>query len=371
MTKNNLSRREMLLLTLGLPLSAGVEHLIAGDGLIRKIFQKHPPKINQKEKSLETGFLYDDIYLQHKTPDGFPESPQRLSAIVKQLNQEKLMPKLAKLNYSPDGLKWLPGIHSQQYIDRVKRKCRDHAAFMDSNDVPISPRSYEVAVAAVGAPLAAIDAVMENKIKNAFCAIRPPGHHALKNRAMGFCIFNNIAVAARYFQKKYQIKDDKVPKVLIIDWDVHHGNGTQNAFYGDPTVFYFSIHQYPFYPGTGSKDEHGTGPGLGHTLNVPCPAGTEDHEYIKIFQEILTPAALTFNPDFVLISSGFDAHRNDSIGGMKVTTDGFARLTRIVKNLAKQCCQDRLVSILEGGYNLDYLAESVAVHVEMLMDKKI
>jgi acetoin utilization deacetylase AcuC-like enzyme len=216
---------------------------------------------------------------------------------------------------------------------------------------------------AVGGVQSAIDAVMEGRIKNAFCAVRPPGHHALKDRAMGFCFFNNVAIAAKYIQNQHRLS-----KVLVVDWDVHHGNGTQAIFYDDPTVFYFSAHQSPFYPGTGGADEKGEGKGLGFTLNVPLPAGSGDAEYLKAFEERLKPAAAAFQPDFVLISAGFDSARDDLLGRMNLTPGGYAQLTRIVKAIAEQHCRGRLVSVLEGGYNLEALAASVEAHLRVLME---
>jgi len=215
---------------------------------------------------------------------------------------------------------------------------------------------------AAGGVLAAIDAVMEQKVTNAFCAVRPPGHHALENRAMGFCIFNNVAIGTRYIQEKHNL-----PKVLIVDWDVHHGNGTQAAFYDDPNVLYFSVHQYPFYPGSGSQAEQGRGKGLKTNINVPLPAGSGDESYVKAFEEKLAPAASSFAPDFVLVSAGFDAHKGDLLGGMRVTEQGFAKLTQIVKSIAEKCCSGRLVSVLEGGYGMEGLAASVEAHIRVLM----
>jgi acetoin utilization deacetylase AcuC-like enzyme len=215
---------------------------------------------------------------------------------------------------------------------------------------------------AAGGMLTAIDAVMEQNITNAFCAVRPPGHHALEDKAMGFCIFNNIAIGARYIQKKHQLS-----KILIVDWDVHHGNGTQAEFYDDPNVLYFSVHQYPFYPGTGSLAEKGSGNGVNSIINVPLPAGSGDDDYVGAFEETLAPAALTFSPDFVLISAGFDAHKDDLLGAMKVTQQGFTKLTQIVKSIAEKCCSGRLVSILEGGYGFEGLAASVEAHIRVLM----
>jgi acetoin utilization deacetylase AcuC-like enzyme len=185
----------------------------------------------------------------------------------------------------------------------------------------------------------------------------------MSDRAMGFCLFNNVAIGTRYIQKKHDLH-----KILIVDWDVHHGNGTQAAFYDDPSVLYFSVHQYPFYPGTGSQAEKGSGKGLNYTINVPLPAGSTDADYLRAFKDKLEPAALTFSPDFVLISAGFDAHEDDLLGGMRVTAEGFAKLTRIVKQIAEKCCRGRLVSVLEGGYHLEGMAASVEAHIRVLME---
>lgn len=309
----------------------------------------------------QTGFIYHDIFLQHKTGTDHPESPQRLTVIVTRLREKGLFAQLVTLTPSPPSSEWLTTIHTSQYVERVRRSCQEGVKYLDSMDTPISPKSYEVAVTAVAGVLLAIDGVMEGKFRNAFCAIRPPGHHALKERAMGFCLFNNVAIGVRYIQKKY-----KLSKVLIADWDVHHGNGTQAAFYDDPTVLYFSIHQYPFYPGSGSEKEKGTGKGFGYNINVPLKAGCGDKEYKKAFELRLRPKAMEFNPDFVLISAGFDAYKDDPLGGMNVTTKGFAELTKIVKEIAEKCCDGRLVSLLEGGYNLDGLANSVEAHISVL-----
>jgi acetoin utilization deacetylase AcuC-like enzyme len=315
-----------------------------------------------KSAAMRTGFVYDDIYLRHATPSGFPERPERLSAILEKLRKEKLLDQLVRPAYSPHGLKWISEIHSKGYVERVRTICRKGGGHIDSGDVPVCADSYEVAVAAVGGAMAAVDAVMQKEVRNAFCAIRPPGHHALRNKAMGFCIFNNVAVAARYVQKKY-----KLSKVLIVDWDVHHGNGTQAAFYEDPSVLYFSVHRCPFYPGTGAEKERGADRGLGFTVNAPLPAGSGDDEFRDALADKLLPAARAFGPDFVFISAGFDAHRDDPLGGMKVTAAGFAELTRMVKELAGWCCQGRIVSLLEGGYDLAGLANSVDAHVRALM----
>jgi acetoin utilization deacetylase AcuC-like enzyme/formylglycine-generating enzyme required for sulfatase activity len=319
-------------------------------------------KEDQVANTSKTGFLYDDIYLKHKTTEGHLERPDRLVAIVARLKASGLYSELFTLSPKPAGLEWISTVHTPDYIERVKRACHGGIRYLDSMDTPISPESYEVALAAAGGVLGAVDAVMEKKIRNAFCAVRPPGHHAMEDTAMGFCIFNNVAVATRYIQKQYNRS-----KILIVDWDVHHGNGTQAAFYDDPTVLYFSVHQYPFYPGTGSEAEKGSGKGLDHTINVPLPAGSGDADYLRVFEERLRPAALAFSPDFVLISAGFDAHESDLLGSMKVTAQGFAKLTDVVKKIAEKCCAGRLVSVLEGGYHLEGLADSVEAHIRVLM----
>jgi acetoin utilization deacetylase AcuC-like enzyme len=278
-----------------------------------------------------------------------------------------LLSQLATPTPLPDFSVWLTTVHTPQYVQRVRKGCQKGEKYLDSMDTHISPKSYDVAVTAVGGVLLAIDGTMEGKFRNAFCAIRPPGHHAIKDRAMGFCLFNNVAIGTRYIQQKYGLS-----KVLIVDWDVHHGNGTQDLFYDDPTVLYFSIHQYTFYPGSGywwmggSEEEKGTGKGFGYNINVPLKAGGGDNVYQKAFELRLRPKAIEFNPDFVLISAGFDAHKDDPLGEMNVTAGGFAEMTSIVKELAEKCCEGRLVSVLEGGYNLDGLADSVEAHISVL-----
>lgn len=317
---------------------------------------------NTSGKKTQTGFVYNDIYLQHQTTPGHPERPDRLTAIIENLTAKELYSQLVHIEPNSASLEWIRMVHNDEYIERVEASCSNGTVYLDSADTPISRRSYEVALIAAGGVLNAVDAVMEGKVANAFCAVRPPGHHALEGRAMGFCIFNNVAIAARYIQKKYGLKH-----ILIVDWDVHHGNGTQAEFYDDPNVLYFGVHQYPFYPGSGSEAEKGEGKGLNYTINVPLPAGSGDSVFIKAFKETLRPAALAFSPDFVLISAGFDAHKDDLLGQMAVTADGFAQMTLIVKGIADRCCEGRIVSMLEGGYHLQGLAESVEAHIRALM----
>jgi len=309
------------------------------------------------------GFVYDDVYLEHQTGPGHVERPERLEAIVERLQESGLLAQLIRIEPQPAAREWIATVHAADYIQRMEKSCEGDGRYFDSLDTTVSGRSYEVALIAAGGVLAAVDAVMEGNVRSAFCAVRPPGHHALEDRAMGFCLFNNVAIAARYLQKKHELE-----KVLIVDWDVHHGNGTQATFYDDPTVLYFSVHQYPFYPGTGAEGERGEGKGRGLTINVPLPPGCGDDKYMEVFQERLKPAALEFRPDFVLVSAGFDAHEHDLLGGMTVTAEGFGRLTRVVKEIADACCQGRIVSMLEGGYDLDGLARSAEAHLRALAE---
>jgi acetoin utilization deacetylase AcuC-like enzyme len=316
----------------------------------------------QAQNTAKTGLVYDDIYVEHKTTPGHPECPERLVRILERLKDKGLYEQLVKIKAAPAKRRWIETVHAPEYIDRARYSSESGAGYLDTGDVPISPKSYEAAVMAAGGVLTAIDAVMEHKVTNAFCAVRPPSHHALENRAMGFCIFNNVAIGTKYIQEKYNLH-----KVLIVDWDVHHGNGTQATFYDDPNVLYFSTHQFPFYPGSGSQAEQGAGEGMQTNINVPLPKDSGDDQYVKAFEEKLVPAASAFAPDFVLVSAGFDAHEGDLLGGMRVTDRGFAKLTQIVKSIADKFCAGRLISVLEGGYGLDGLAASVEAHIRVLM----
>jgi acetoin utilization deacetylase AcuC-like enzyme len=226
----------------------------------------------------------------------------------------------------------------------------------------MSPKSYEAAVYAVGGLLVAVEAVMKDEVDNAFAMVRPPGHHAISDRAMGFCIFNNVAVAAKLALNKFSLN-----RVLIVDFDVHHGNGTQDAFYTDPKVLYFSTHQYPFYPGTGWMDEIGSGEGKGATVNFPMAAGWGDEEYLRAFKEVLVPLARRFQPQLILVSAGFDAHWADELAMMRASIKGFAQMVMILKELAAELCQGRLVFTLEGGYNLQVIASSIKAVFDLLL----
>jgi len=308
-----------------------------------------------------TGFIYSEVYLNHRTRF-HPERKERLEAVVEYLKQVGIMGRLYRIKPYQATVEQLSYVHDPDYIDYVSDACARNMRSLDA-DTMISAESYEVARLAAGGCLAALDAVFQQEVANAFCAVRPPGHHALSSRAMGFCLFNNVAVAARYAQRKYAAE-----RVLVIDWDVHHGNGTYDVFKEDPSVFYFSIHQYPHYPGTGHESEQGVGAGAGYSRHVTFPGGQGDAEYIAAMEDFL-PQARDFRPDVVLVSAGFDAHRDDFLSAMEVTEEGFAALTRLVKGLAEECCSGRLVSVLEGGYNLEALARSVARHLEVLLEE--
>ena len=282
---------------------------------------------------------------------------------MKHLKEQKLLDNLLQIEPELSAREWIEEVHSPGYIDQVESACLRGQTLLDYGDTVICPESFKAALRAAGGALAAVDHVMGEKVVNAFAALRPPGHHAEKAQAMGFCIFNNIAIAARYLQKRYAVE-----KILIIDWDVHHGNGTQHAFEEDLSVFYFSLHQYPYYPGTGSAEEKGRGKGEGYTLNIPMSAGSGDKEYLNAFREKLLPAADRFSPEFVLISAGFDAHHEDPLAGMKLTEDTYYQMSKMVKDIAENHCSGRVISLLEGGYSLSALARSVASHLQSFME---
>ncbi|RPJ38672.1 MAG: histone deacetylase [Deltaproteobacteria bacterium] len=318
--------------------------------------------ITQEKLITNTSLVEDDIYLKHDTGEFAWENIHRLKALHAGLKDADLLDSLHPLAPQKAELEWVELAHRKEYIETAKRDAESGAKALSTGHTLLSKDSYEVALWAVGGVLSACDAVMEGKTRNAFCAVRPPGHHAGRDKGMGYCIFNNAAVAARYVQKKYRVK-----RVLIVDWDVHHGNGTQEIFYEDGSVFYFSTHQWPWYPFTGSEDETGDGEGRGTTLNAPLPAGSGDEELIGAFETSLLPQALKFKPDFVLISAGFDSRNADPLGRFRTTDEGFKKLTRIMLRIADESAEGRLVSILEGGYSLKGLSMAVPAHVETLI----
>jgi acetoin utilization deacetylase AcuC-like enzyme len=310
-----------------------------------------------------TGFVYHPDYLQHDMGAGHPESPQRLRAIRVRLETAGTLKRLTPIEPSVAAEEWIITVHAPAYVARLKATAPATGRVSLDPDTAMSPGTLRAAFLAAGGALAAVDAVMAGQVDNAFCAVRPPGHHAERGRAMGFCFFNNVAIAARYLQRKHGIE-----RVLIVDWDVHHGNGTQHSFYDDPSILFFSTHQSPHYPGTGLASERGEGPAEGLTINVPLSQGLGDPEYRQIFEHDLVPAADRFKPQCVLISAGFDAHRDDPLAGMGLTEDGYATLTRIVGGIARRHSSGRIISCLEGGYNLDALSASVDRHILTLLE---
>ncbi|MEI6564385.1 MAG: histone deacetylase [bacterium] len=308
-----------------------------------------------------TAFVYHPVFLKHQTGWTHPEKRQRLTAILDQLKKSGLWEQLIHLEPSPAPIEAITRIHTPAYVESLRLACEAGGLFEPDDSTVGSPGTYEAALMAAGGVLSALDAVMSGHAQNAFCAVRPPGHHAMPDRAMGFCFFNNVAIGARYLQHRHGIR-----KVAIIDWDVHHGNGTQHAFYNDPSVFYFSLHQYPLYPHGGRACETGEGEGKGYTLNVPMPAGATDADYRRVFSQDLKPALDWFQPEFILISAGFDGHRDDPLASLCLTEQGFAELTQMVVTMAAEYCGNRLISVLEGGYHLPALAASVEAHIRAL-----
>lgn len=312
----------------------------------------------------KTLLISHEVYQRHITGKFHSEHPDRLHAIREGLAKNGLLPSLERIEPRAAALEWIREVHRPDYIEIVRHDSESGEPFLStkSGNTALCTDSYEVALWAVGGLLSACDAVIEGRAENAFCAIRPPGHHASVSRGMGYCLFNNVAIAARYLQKKH-----KLGKILIIDWDVHHGNGTQDVFYEDGSVFFFSTHQWPWYPWTGSAEEIGMGQGRDATLNVPLPAGSGDEELISAFEEKLYPAAEAFKPEAVLISAGFDSRTGDPLGRFRVSDKGFRKLTQILLAIAKEHADGRVISALEGGYSLPGLTAAVPAHVETLL----
>jgi acetoin utilization deacetylase AcuC-like enzyme len=299
-----------------------------------------------------TGVVKDPIYLEHRPSDYHPENPKRLEALYGMLNDPEVKGTFEEISPRQCERADLERVHEPRYIDRVASTAGKEWVSLDP-DTQTSPRSYDAAIYAAGGCLEAVDRIFTGKIHNAFAMVRPPGHHAEAGRAMGFCLFNNVAVAARYAQAKHGVS-----RVMIADWDLHHGNGTQWAFYDDPTVLYGSTHQYPYYPGTGSFDEVGKGEGVGFTVNVPLSPGHGDAEFAGIYRRIFAGIGKAFRPELVIISAGFDTYHGDPLGAMSVTPVGFALMTRILMDMAEETCEGKVLVALEGGYDLEGLRTS-------------
>ena len=306
--------------------------------------------------------LYDDIFLEHNTGPGHPERPERLFDIIDTLKNnpdfkyDLVWPKVRKAKNSEIAL-----VHSEKYIQLVENEIRaldsESPTFLSTGDTVISTQSLDVAQMSVGASLAGIDEIMSGNVIAAFSFNRPPGHHATMDRGMGFCIYNHAAIAAKYLQMKYSLS-----RILIIDFDVHHGNGTQDIFYDDPSVFYFSIHQHPFYPGSGRPSEIGISDGEGFTYNVEVPEGSGDERFVAAFEDELLPRMKGFQPEFIIISAGFDAHENDLLGKLKYTSSGYGKVASLINNIAYTSNSKGIMYMLEGGYvpsNIDNASQAI------------
>jgi len=310
--------------------------------------------------TMKVGLVYDPIYLEHDTGNHV-EVAARVKEVMWLLGNSGVKQRLVEIHPTLATPEELSLVHTIEHISQIEKVAQSGGGWLDADTV-MSSASYKVALYAAGGVLNAVDTVMERKVDSAFALVRPPGHHATRTSAMGFCLFNNIAIAARQSLREYHLD-----RVLIVDFDVHHGNGTQDAFYDDPAVLYFSTHQYPFYPGTGRIDEVGVGKGIGTTVNVPLPAWCGDEEYSQVFQQILVPVAHRFQPELILVSAGYDAHWLDPIGSMQLSVSGFAQMVQILKRLALELCQGRLILALEGGYHIPALARSIKATLEVLL----
>ncbi|RHX88608.1 histone deacetylase family protein [Leptospira stimsonii] len=309
---------------------------------------------------MATGLIFSEAFLYHNSNSTSPhfENSDRLITSMELLQKKTYFSSLYQPEIQDISIDFLNQTHSRNHIQKIENS-KGKRGYFDS-DTPFTEKSWFSAFKAASSGTTMVDTLLEGKIKNGFSLLRPPGHHAEQNRIMGFCMLNNIAIAAKYLQLR------GLKKIFILDWDVHHGNGTQEFFFGDPNVFFLSIHQFPFYPMTGLPTETGEAMGIGTTKNIPLKAGTEDNTYINLFKETIVPTIERFNPEIILISAGFDAHKNDPLGGMQISTCGFEQLTRIVLECAKNVCQGRVLSFLEGGYDLTSLAESVEAHIAVL-----
>jgi acetoin utilization deacetylase AcuC-like enzyme len=310
-----------------------------------------------------TGLVAPPGVLKHDLGPGHPESPERFQAVMRGLGTAGLAKALEPIEPRPASDDELALVHSREYLSLVEREVASGRFQLSTGDTNINSESAVAARLAAGGALSAVDAVLSGQVGNAFCAVRPPGHHASQGRGMGFCLFNTVAVAARYAQRDYGVE-----RVAIVDWDVHHGNGTQDIFYRDGSVLFFSTHQSPWYPGTGDVSEKGEGAGAGTTINCPFPAGSGRQEIFAAFDVQLLPALDRFRPDLIILSAGFDSRQGDPLGQFLLTDQDFVDLTRRVVESAARLCSGRLISVLEGGYSLAGLASATAAHVRALRE---
>ena len=306
----------------------------------------------------KTAVVEDKRFLDHRGPAGHPERPERISAVGAALDARgAALGRFAPRAATPDEIL---RVHSREHLEHVTEASQRAPALLDA-DTYVSARSLEVALLAAGGTTELALRVARGELDSGLAAVRPPGHHAESDRAMGFCLFNNVAIAARALQEQ-----ESIDRIMIFDWDVHHGNGTQHFFESDPSVLYASTHQFPFYPGTGAVGEIGVGRGEGSTFNVPLPAGCGDHEYIGVMERLVAPAAQSFRPEMILISCGFDAHRDDPLAAMNVTREGFRGMAAIVRALAEDLCGGRIVFVLEGGYAVSGLEDGVNAVLDVI-----
>lgn len=310
---------------------------------------------------MATGYVYEPIFLEHDLR-GHPENQQRLTTIMRVLEEHGVLDRLTPIPAVPITAEWLERVHARDYIERVRQMAQRGGGHLDM-DTYVRPGSYDAALMAAGGLVEATRAVVEGRLSNAFALVRPPGHHALQSRGMGFCLFNNVAIAARH-----ALSDLGLARVLIVDFDVHHGNGTQDEFESDPDVMYISTHQYPHYPGTGHWRETGKGAGEGGIVNVPLSGAVGDEGFARIMQKIVGPAAWRFQPDLILVSAGYDAHWDDPLATMLLSVSGYARIASALNEVAHELCEGRLVLTLEGGYHLRALAYSVLNTFKVLLD---
>ena len=320
------------------------------------------------DKNNQVALMYHDKFLQHNTGSGHPENANRLIAAIDELkNNSVYKPALVWPSFSPASNAIISLAHSQSYINLVEEEIsalsEQDLAYLSTGDTVISKNTLEAAKLAVGAGIKAADMIVNGKVNSAFALVRPPGHHATKDRGMGFCVFNNVAIVARYLQQQHNFK-----RILIVDFDVHHGNGTQDIFYSDDTVFYFSIHQHPFYPGTGRPNETGAGKGEGYTLNIDLPAGSGDDDLIKGINNQLKPAMDQFKPDFVLVSAGFDAYQGDILGELNYTNHGYRQAAMTLNNIAKDYSNGHIIYMLEGGYTPENIKNATASIIDVLIN---
>ncbi len=307
------------------------------------------------------GFCLDPAFAEHDAGAGHPERPERLLAVRRGLEQAGLLADLHAISARPASREELLGVHTAAHVDRLAGAAGRHVRI--DPDTAMSPRSHEAALLAAGAVVEAVHRVLDGGLDRAFCAVRPPGHHATAGSAMGFCLFNNVAVGAAAALAR------GLRRVAVLDFDVHHGNGTQDAFWREPRVLFVSSHQFPFYPGTGALDEVGEGEGRGFTANLPLPPGCGDGEYLRAWREIVEPIGRAFDPELVLVSAGFDAHRDDPLGGMRLSAAGFAGLVDVCLAVASGSARGRVVAVLEGGYGLEGLAEATGAVVGRMLDR--